>query len=84
MAGGPSGDVIQSIELFNYDTGKYKLLDTRAVATTDEIVQVTVPSNFARFVQPGTNEITANVEWIIDSFSGSPFTWSIDSTKPCG
>ena len=30
MMGGPSGDVLQTIELFNYQTNTFELVDTRA------------------------------------------------------
>ncbi len=78
MQGGPSGDVIQSIRLRNYQTNAFELLDSRPASTTDEIVSVTVTGDPARFVQAGTREITASVTWISPEFSGAPFDWSID------
>ena len=78
MSGGPSGDVSQSIELFNYETGSFELMELRAATTIDESVEVIATGDPSRFVQPGTNEITARVTWKSDSFSGKPFFWMID------
>ena len=78
MVGGPSGDVIQTIELFNYSTNTFELLDTRAVANTDESILISPGGDLSRFVQSGTDEITASIKWKSESFSGTPFTWSVD------
>ena len=78
MTGGPSGDVLQTIELLNYDTGVLELVDVRAAAALDEIVEVIPVGDLSRFVQPITNEITTEVTWKSESFAGPPFTWSID------
>lgn len=78
MMGGPSGDVVQTIEMLNYDTGELELLDVRAAATSDESVEVTPGGDLSRFIQPITNEITVHMVWKSDSFAGDPFTWAID------
>jgi photosystem II stability/assembly factor-like uncharacterized protein len=79
MLGGPTGDVIQTIKLRNYSTGRFELVDTRpAVAVNDESVRVQPTGNLSRFVQAGTKAITASVTWNSTSFTGPQFNWSID------
>lgn len=78
MNGGPSGDVIQTIRLYDYDLNDWEYVDIRAVATSDETVLFEPTGDPGRFVQTGTNEITGLVTWQSESFSGSPFSWSIE------
>lgn len=78
MIGGPSGDVIQTIELWNEASQMWEVLDTRAVSTTDESVKITATGDLTRFIHPLTDEIIAKVKWESPSFSGSTFSWSID------
>ena len=78
MNGGPAGDVIQMIELMNYETGKPELVDIRPATNTDESVTITPAGNPDRFVHPLTREITAEVIWFVDEFANSPFFWDVD------
>lgn len=72
------GDVVQSIELFNYNTHRYEILDSRPVGIVDGCLEFTVNGNPSRFVQSGTREITAGLTWKSVSFSGATFDWVID------
>lgn len=78
MAGGPSGDVIQTINLWNYQNGSWELFDTRSAATVDELIQINPANDVTRFLQPITNEMTAKVTWKSESFSGMPFVWTVE------
>jgi hypothetical protein len=78
MLGGPSGDVIQTVELFNHQTQRRELVDTRAVANNDESIEITPGGDLRRFVHQTNGEITAIVIWTVPSFSGGQYTWSID------
>lgn len=79
MIGGPSGDVTQVVRLFNYQTNRFEIMDTRPASTSDTVVTVVGTGDLTRFVQQtGTREITAKVTWTSDEFSGDPFEWSID------
>lgn len=78
MLGGPSGDVIQTIEMFDYTTGFLELMDLRSVAISDESIEITPAGDVTRFIQPITNEITTHIVWESESFTGTPFNWSID------
>ena len=77
MSGGPTGDVIQQIRLFNNDTHSFEVVDTRAATIDDSIVLVQPDGDLSRFVHPKTDEITVRVKWVSPGFSGSPFAWDI-------
>ena len=78
MNGGPSGDVIQTIELWNEQDSSWDLYDSRAATTTDSTVVVGATGDLTRYLHPLTNEIIAKVQWTSQSFSGTPFDWTID------
>ena len=78
MAGGASGDVIQTIEMLDYDTGQQVTIDTRAVMTVDAFVTIALPGDPSRFVHPEVGSITARITWTSESFSSTPFAWTID------
>lgn len=78
MAGGPTGDVLQEIKLFNYNTNAFETLDTRPAENSDQTVLVIPGGDLSRFVQSGTGEITAVVKWTSPSFAGATFNWSVD------
>lgn len=71
-------DVIQMVELFNYDTGQLELGDLRPAAGASETIVVSPAGDPSRFVHPTTGELTGGVTWRSDSFSGKPFVWSVD------
>ncbi|MEM7453487.1 MAG: hypothetical protein AAF456_03940 [Planctomycetota bacterium] len=57
-------NVSQSIELFDFSSGSYETLDTRnARRFQDQVVNVDAAGNLSRFVEPGTNRITARVRY---------------------
>lgn len=78
MSGGPAGDVIQKIRLLNTLNGHLELVDTRAVQNFDSIAEVEVTGDPKRFVQSGSGEVTAFIEWSSPRFSGSPYSWLLD------
>jgi hypothetical protein len=79
MSGGPSGDVVQFIQMLNYDTGRFEMLDMRPVLDTEEAVEISPTGDLGRFVRTGTNEITARITWNSErGFTGQGFVWSID------
>lgn len=54
--------VIQSIELYDYDSGSWEQVDSRnARRFTDLVSEVTITVNPARFVESGSNEMKARV-----------------------
>jgi hypothetical protein len=78
MNGGPSGDVLQSVDLLNYTTGLFEQLDVQAVADSDETVLIVPTGDTSRFVNQVNNEVTAGLVWEVPAFSGASFFWSID------
>lgn len=78
MTGGPSGDVIQSMELWDETNQVWDLVDVRPATAGDSVVVAMATGDLTRYVHPLTDEIIARVKWESQSFSGSPFNWSID------
>lgn len=81
MNGGPSGDVIQTVLMFNYNTLDFEIVDVRSATTTDSVVDISVTGNPARFVHPVLGEITTQINWTSQSFSGTPFFWTVDADE---
>lgn len=78
MSGGPEGDVTQTIQLWNYNTSSWETVDVQAATNADSVVQVTPGGDLSRFVFGSFGEVTAKVTWVSDSFSGTPYFWSVD------
>lgn len=78
MSGGPQGDVIQTIELWNEQTGTWDLLDSRAATSSESTVEIGATGDLTRYINPLNGEVLAKVQWTSPSFGGSPFSWSID------
>lgn len=78
MAGGPSGDVIQTIELWNKQDNVWEVAHSQAATITDSVAEVTATGDLSRFVHPTNGEILARLRWQSPSFAGSTFNWSID------
>lgn len=79
MLGGPEGDVVQTIELWNELDGIWELVDTRSATNSDSVaLGYGTGKDLTRFVHPLTDEIISKITWTSPSFSGAPFTWSID------
>ena len=78
MIGGPAGDVIQSVYLYNYQSQQFDLLETGAAPTVDERNEYTFGKNPQMYVNPKTRELLARVIWYSETFSGDPFFWSIE------
>lgn len=62
LEAGQSGDpVIQRIELFNFQSGQWEVVDERAAPFADATVTISISTNARRFVQPGTRLVRARV-----------------------
>ncbi len=82
MLGGPAGDVIQTVEFFNFTNGVFEQVDQRAAMTSDQPLEITPTGVFSRFIEAGTREVRSRVKWSTPSgFSGAPFSWSIDTDQ---
>jgi hypothetical protein len=78
MTGGPSGDVVQTINLWNVASAQWDLVDSRAAGNTDSVVLGSAAGNLADYVHPLTGEILSRVTWSSPLFSAGSFWWSID------
>ena len=78
MNGGPTGDVIQIVQLWDETGGIWETVDTRSIADTETVIDVGTFGNLDRFVHPLNREIIARITFESPSFAGTPFNWSID------
>lgn len=51
----------QELQLYNFTTGQYVSIDTRAATLTEQTVNVSVPSNPEQYVEPGSNTVRAKI-----------------------
>lgn len=54
-------NISQTIELYNFNTSQYELVNTSAMPTSEGVTTVTISTNASRFVQSGTGAIRARV-----------------------
>ena len=57
------GVITQFIELYNYQAGAYEQVDARLVTTADAATTVDVTGDPARFVNPDTGAMNAQLRW---------------------
>ncbi len=69
----------QKVHMFNYTTGVWDLVSSKDSTTTDSWVEADVLSNTSRYIQAGTGEMRARVQYFPDRLLLVwPFTTSID------
>lgn len=69
----------QTLELWNWNTSAWEVLDTRTTSTSDSTAQLTINSNAARFVNTSTREVKLRVLHKSNvGNSGNRWTLSID------
>ncbi len=73
--GGPVGEVIQVIELFNEESGLWDVIDTSMASTEDTVVEAMATGDLTQYMHPTNGEIIARVTW---SSPDSTFGWSVD------
>jgi V8-like Glu-specific endopeptidase len=78
MSGGPQGDVIQKVEMWDRNAGVWELFDSRPASVADTTVVASASGDLSRFVHPLTGEIIARVGWSSPQFSGSSFNWTVN------
>lgn len=62
LEAGQSGDpVLQRIELFNFQSGLWEVVDERAAPFADTTINLSITTNAGRFVQPGTRLMRARI-----------------------
>lgn len=79
VSGAQPGEVIQAIELFNFDIGRNETVDVREASHTGELLEITPTGDWGRFIESGTNKVQARIEWSSTAeFSPEPYEWSIN------
>ncbi|MEW6197685.1 MAG: S8 family serine peptidase [Planctomycetota bacterium] len=58
-----AGAVLQTIELYNYVTQSYELVDSRQASLTETAVQVVLTGDPSRFIDPATLAMKAQIKW---------------------
>jgi hypothetical protein len=54
----------QTMEVFNWNTGQYQLVDSRTASfNNDAVTNIDVTSSISNFVQPGTGAIRSRMGW---------------------
>ena len=81
MMGGPEGDVMQTIRLFNYDTRFYETIDTNMMTNADSSVDIMATGDLTRFIHPVTGQIIGRVRLNSPGFAGASFEWTADIDK---
>jgi photosystem II stability/assembly factor-like uncharacterized protein len=70
------GGLLQSVQLFNYQTNGWETVDTRPATTADSVAEIVVNTNASRFVHPTTLEMQARIAYI----AGGPilvYPWQV-------
>jgi hypothetical protein len=74
-----AANVNQRIELFDFSTGQYVVVDQRTATLSDSITQYTVPANQPDFVDPTTLSIKARIGFkAMSAVFSYPWTASLD------
>lgn len=59
----PSSNLRQRVELWNFQAGRWDIVDERAPTTGDSVVTVNVSSGASNYVQAGTRLLKARIGW---------------------
>ena len=78
FSGGPQGDVIQQVELFDLDQRQWESVDMRSAMTQDSQLQIPVTGDISRFVNAVNGEVRARVSWLSPAFYTPEFDWSVE------
>ncbi len=81
-------NIVQSIELFNFDTGTYEQFDVTAATINDSVVTIQLSGDLTRYVSP-TGEVRVRIGWNAEGpVLLFPWTVNIDQavwlTDPAG
>ena len=59
-----SGKISQTIELYNYDSEDYEIVDSRQASPSDLVVEIVISSNPSRFIDSSSLEMEAQIKYI--------------------
>ncbi|MDQ2986491.1 MAG: hypothetical protein M3R13_07190 [Armatimonadota bacterium] len=72
---GSATAISQRVEMFDYVAGSYVTIDTRQMTTTDALIDLALAPNPNRFIQAGTRQVKARLEFRLTQPAFS-FPWS--------
>ena len=78
MQGGPQGEVIQQVDLWDNQLSLWETVDLRSITSSDGRVQIPNSGELSRFVQPLTGEVLAKVRWTSPEFNEAAFDWDMN------
>jgi outer membrane protein assembly factor BamB len=76
----PGSSATQTLEMFNWSTNSYEVVDQRPASTTDMTVNVQLTGNVNRFLQPNTRLVRVRCNWWSTPQPG-PWQVRIDHAK---
>ena len=62
-AKGNTVGLLQTIEMYDFDTGDFEEIDSRAATTSDTVVQILAPGDQQRFVESGSGIVKTRLAW---------------------
>ncbi|MGI9519761.1 MAG: hypothetical protein ACR2NP_22090, partial [Pirellulaceae bacterium] len=69
--------VQQRIEMRNYSTGKLESYAIRQPTSADESIVIEPTGDLSRFVEPGSQRVTARLSWAGEMISGLDPAWNV-------
>lgn len=73
--------IIQTIEILNFETNTWQLLDSRNTALSDTEVKVSATGNLQNYVNPDDKSVRVRLSWKAERSSvGLPWTVRVDKT----
>ena len=77
FAGGPQGDVLQTVRLWDFQTRQWELVDVRSAMLLDSRLQVPLSGDLTRFVNQFNGEVRARIGIASPQFFGPAFSWDL-------
>lgn len=78
MVGGPQGDVLEEVKLFNFTNLTWESVSVVTATNADSTVKIVEVDDPTRFVNSQNGEVRTRLIWQSPGFSGTPFDWSIE------
>jgi len=77
---GPNSSTItQFVELYDWTTDSYVVMDSRLMTQTDQVIELTAPGSLTRFVNQTDFQVKARLRWkLLSSSRSSPPRVSVD------
>ena len=76
-----SNGVVQTVSLWDFVGNAWVQVDSRAITTTEGFTRVNVVTDPARFVAPGTNNVSARVSFARPGFTSRSWSVNVDQFR---